>query len=200
MGTQLPSPKRGHGPPIFGPSLLCPNGCMHQDAIRYGGRPQPRRLRVRCGPSPLPEKGAEPLFSAHIYCGQTAGWIKMPLGTEVGLGPDDIMLHGDPALPPKKRHSRPNFRPMCIVTKLLYVSGIRIPLATEIGLSLGNIVSPHCSSPLKGHSLQFSANVRCGQTPGWIDMPLVTEVGLGPGDFVFDKAPANPEKNAPTPT
>jgi len=28
--------------------------------------------------------------------GQTAGWIKMPLGTEVGLDPGDIVLDGDP--------------------------------------------------------------------------------------------------------
>jgi len=38
-----------------------------------------------------------------VYCGQTAGWIKMPLGMEVGLGPSHIVLDGDPALPPKKR-------------------------------------------------------------------------------------------------
>ena len=35
-------------------------------------------------------------FLAHVYCGQMAGWIKMPLGTEVGLGPGDIVLDGDP--------------------------------------------------------------------------------------------------------
>jgi len=29
-----------------------------------------------------------------------AGWIKMPLGTEVGLGPGHSVLDGDPA-PPK---------------------------------------------------------------------------------------------------
>ena len=30
---------------------------------------------------PLPKKVAEPpKFSAHVYCGQTAGWIKMVLG------------------------------------------------------------------------------------------------------------------------
>jgi len=28
---------------------------------------------------------------------QTAGWIKMPLVTEVGLGPGHIVLDGDPA-------------------------------------------------------------------------------------------------------
>jgi len=27
-----------------------------------------------------------------VYCGQTAEWIKMPLGTEVGLGPDDMCV------------------------------------------------------------------------------------------------------------
>ena len=32
-----------------------------------------------------------------VYCGQTVGWIKMTLGTEVGLGPGDIVLDGDPA-------------------------------------------------------------------------------------------------------
>ena len=49
-------------------------------------------------PAP-PRKGHSPQFSAHVYCGQTAGWIKMPLGTEVRLGPGDIVLDGDPALP-----------------------------------------------------------------------------------------------------
>jgi len=34
---------------------------------------------------------------AHVYCGETAGWIKMPLGMEVALGPGHIVLDGDPA-------------------------------------------------------------------------------------------------------
>jgi len=29
---------------------------------------------------------------SNVYCGQTAGWIKMPLGTEEGLSPDDVAL------------------------------------------------------------------------------------------------------------
>jgi len=32
--------------PIFVPFLLWLNGCMHQDATWYGGRPQPRLLCV----------------------------------------------------------------------------------------------------------------------------------------------------------
>jgi len=31
-----------------------------------------------------------------VYCGQTVSWIRMPLGTELGLGPSDIVLDGDP--------------------------------------------------------------------------------------------------------
>jgi len=46
-----------------------------------------------------------------VYCGQTVGWIKMPLGMEVGLGPGHIVLDGDPALPNEKGHSSlPHFR------------------------------------------------------------------------------------------
>ena len=48
-------------------------------------------------PVPSPKRGRNPQFSAHVYCGQTAGWIKMPLGAEVGLGLRDIVLDGDPA-------------------------------------------------------------------------------------------------------
>jgi len=44
-------------------------------------------------PAPLPKRGtAPPQFSAHVCCGQMAGWIKMPHGMEVGLGPGHIVL------------------------------------------------------------------------------------------------------------
>jgi len=35
----------------------------------------------------------------------------MPFGMQVGLGPGDFVLGGDPA-PAQKGHSLPNFRPM----------------------------------------------------------------------------------------
>jgi len=41
------------------------------------------------------QKGHSPTqFSAHVYWGQTAGWTKMPLGTEVNLGADDVLDTG----------------------------------------------------------------------------------------------------------
>jgi len=96
---------------------LWPNGWMHQDATWYGGRPQPRRLRVRWGPSPYPKRGSAlpPIFS-HVYCGKEAAWVKMPLGAEVGLGLRDIVLDGA-QLPSPKGAQTPNFRPMSVVAK-----------------------------------------------------------------------------------
>jgi len=54
---------------------------------------------------PRPVKGAQPQFLVHVNCGQTAGWIKMPLDKEISHGPVDIVLDGDPSLFPKKRHN-----------------------------------------------------------------------------------------------
>ena len=125
---QAPPPPKGHSPPIFGPYLLLPNDFMYQDVTWYGARPRPRRLRVSRGPRcPLPKRGggARPKFSAHVYCRQTAGWMKLVLGMKVGLIPGDFVLHGvgDPApVPQKGRSLLPNFRPISIVAKRLHGS------------------------------------------------------------------------------
>jgi len=58
---------------------------------------------------PPPQKGFRaPKFSAHVYCGQTARWIKMALGMEVGLSPGDFVLDGDPAPLPKRGAEPPS--------------------------------------------------------------------------------------------
>ena len=80
----LPSPKGGG--PNFRPCLLWPNGCMDKAGTWHGGRPHPRRRCVRWDASPLATKGVEhpPQFSAHFYCGHTAGCTKMPVGMDEG--------------------------------------------------------------------------------------------------------------------
>ena len=78
---------------------------MDQDATWYGGTPRPRRDIALDGnqtPS-LKENGTQPPILAYVCCGRTAGWIKMPLSTKVGLGPGHIVLDGDPALPTPQR-------------------------------------------------------------------------------------------------
>jgi len=69
--------------------------------------------------APSPKWAALPQFTAYVYCGQTAAWIKMPLGMEISLGSDHIVLDGDPAPPPQKGAQLPNFRPMFVVAKQL---------------------------------------------------------------------------------
>jgi len=68
--------------------------------------------------APLARKWS-PQFSAHVYCGQTAGWINIALGMEVGLGPGDFVLDGDTAHLAKKGGRAPSFWPMSIVAKRL---------------------------------------------------------------------------------
>jgi len=81
-----------------------------------------------------PLKGAQPHFSAHVYCGQMAGWIKMPLGVEVSLGPGHIVLDVDSALP-KRGHNPPQFS-----AHGQMAGWIKMPLGMEVGFSPGHIV------------------------------------------------------------
>ena len=86
---------------------------MDQDATWYGGSLRPTRHCVRWGPGFPSLKGHSPQFLADVYCGQTAGWIKMQLGTEADLGPGDIVLDG--VAVPQKRGTAPNFQFVSIV-------------------------------------------------------------------------------------
>ena len=90
----------GDPPPL---PLLWPNGWMDQDATWYGGRTRPRQPCVRWAPSPPPQ------YSAHVHCGQMAGLIKMPLGTEVNRSPRNVVLDAVAAPPPQKKGTAPEF-------------------------------------------------------------------------------------------
>ena len=110
-GPRSPLPRRVKAPNFQPISILA----KRLDASRCHlvwtrGGAQPRRLCVKWGTStPSPNRERSPKFSTHVYYGQTAGWIKMPLGTEVGLGPGDIVLDRDPAPSPAKRAQLPEF-------------------------------------------------------------------------------------------
>jgi len=93
-------------------AVLWPNGWMDQNETWHAGRPRPGHIVLDCNPAP--PKGHSPQFSEHDRCGQTAGWIKIPLGTEVGLGPRDCVRWG---LSSPQRGTAPNFQPMSIVAK-----------------------------------------------------------------------------------
>jgi len=113
-----------------------------------------------------PKRGTAPM----------AGWIKMPLGIEVGLSPGDFALDGDPALPQNRRHS-PQFSAHVYCSQM--AGFIRIPLGTQVGLRPGNIVldGDPTPPPLKGYSPPPIFGP-CPLWPnGWIDQDATWYVG-----------------------
>jgi len=136
----------------------------------HGGRPQPRRLCVRWGPSPLPPKGGgDPLqFSAHFYSDQTAACIKMPLGIELDLGPGDFVLDGDPA-PPPQRGTDPQFSAHICCGQM--AACIKMSLGMELGLDIGDFVldgdpAPPCQ---KGQTPSPIFSTCLLRSNGWMD-------------------------------
>ena len=118
-----------------------------------------------------------------------AAGIKIPLGMEIGLGPDDFVLDGDPA-PPSQKGGRPPPK-----------------FFADVYCGQNSLMDQDCSwhggrPPPQPRQLcirsstppQFSAHFYCGQTAGCIKMPLGMEVGLSPGDFVLDGGPSPPPK------
>ena len=115
------------------------------------------------------------------------GWIKMKLGMQVGFGPGNIVLDGDPAPPTERgtaaRHFR-NLRAQALPASIqsaahVYCNRtagwIKMPFGTEVGLGLGHIAldaDPPSPQKRENSSSQFSAHVYCGQTAGWIKMKL----------------------------
>ena len=70
-----------------------------------------------------PKRDTTPQFSVHVYCDQTAGWMKTPLGTEVDLGPGQPhCVRRGPSSPAKWAEQPPSFRPMSIVATVAHLS------------------------------------------------------------------------------
>ena len=87
-----------------------------------------------------------------VYCGQMAGWIKMPFDMEVDLGPGYLVLDGDPASSPQKGHS-PQF--LVHVGCGQMAGWITMPLGRDLGLGPGNniVLDGHpAPRPKKVHS------------------------------------------------
>ena len=78
-----------------------------------------------------------PQFSAHVYCGQTARWIKVALGMEVGLGPGHIVVDGDTAPLPQKG-TDPQF--LAHVYCGQTAGWIKMPLCMEVDLGPDHFV------------------------------------------------------------
>jgi len=88
------------------------------------------------GDSAQPKKGRSPQFSAHVYCGQTAGCIRISLDTEAVLGSGDTVYRWRPSSPYEKGHS-PQFSAHVCCGQT--AGWIKMPFGTEVGLGSDHI-------------------------------------------------------------
>ena len=113
---------------------------------------------------------------------QMAGWIKMLLGTKVGLSLSDSVLYGDPAPPAYKEHEDPL---QCLTDFYCGQTArcINMPLAMEVDLSPEDFILhgepslsalPKQGCPLTGQcAANFSLQRTCFQ---WGLVPLLSDI------------------------
>jgi len=100
-----------------------------------------------------------------VYCDQTVGWIRMPLSMEVGLGAGNNVLDGSSS--PERGTAAPAFFGPCQQSFRIFVTFWATYAIWPLSVCLSSL-------PVLSVTLVY-----CGQTFGWIKMPLVMEVGLG---------------------
>ena len=102
-----------------------------------------------------------------------AAWIKMSLGVELGLGPGDFVLDGDPAPSPKGGQSPPpkfSAHVYCGQT----AAWMKLVFGTKVGLIPGNSVLDGDAAPLP--------------TKGWSPLPIFGPFLLWPNGWMHQDA------------
>jgi len=97
-----------------------------------------------------------------------ATWIKMPLGMELGLGPGDFGLDGNPASPLQKGGRAPSQFSVHVYCGQT-AGWTKMPLGMEVDVGSGDFVFDGDPAPPEKRAqspTQFLAHVYCGQTAG----------------------------------
>jgi len=114
---------------------------------------------------------------------QMAGWIKMLLGTKVGLSLSDSVLYGDPAPPAYKEHEDPL---QCLTDFYCGQTArcINMPLAMEVGLSPEDFMlhAEPSLSPSKTRMPASDDRTACRQ---FQSATHVLPIGVGPFAFRY---------------
>jgi len=129
---------------------------MDYHSTWYASRHRPGRLCVRRGPSYSQKKGHNhpTQFLAHVYCGQTAGWMKTPLGTKVDLGPGYIVLDRGPGFR-KRGTAAPTLFGPCLLWLRSHISAtaeLLSPLPIHALVATISSSSSSSGASLTGHS------------------------------------------------
>jgi len=109
-----------------------------------------------------------------------AAWIKMLLGMELGLGPGDFVLDGDPAPPVQKGGGAPKFSAHVHCGQT--AGWMKLVLGIEVGLSPGGFVldgEPAPSQKGEGGAPSLIFGPFLLWQNGWMHkMPLGMDAGL----------------------
>jgi len=140
--------------------------------------------------------------SAHVYCGQTAGWMKLVLSMEVGLIPGDFVLDG--TQPPRTKGAKPPPQFSAHFCCGQTAGCIKMPLCMDVGLSPGDFVldgDPVPPPQQRGGAPQIFGP--CIVWPnGWMDQDATWHGGicLSQATLCSMRTKLPPEKRAhPTP-
>ena len=177
MGTPIPLLKRGQRRHIFSSCLLWPNGWMDKDGTWYGGRPRPSDV-VLDG-KPAPKRCTVPSFWPICVCGQTAEWMKMPLGTEVDLSPSHCVTR-EPSSSPGKGPSSSLFSVRVLILAMVAHLGYTAELLSRCGISFtqqSNISKVHT------HRSFIAQKAQCieqdNSLPVTVNLPQAVPAGRG---------------------
>jgi len=111
-------------------------------------------------------------------CGQTVGWIKMPLGTEVCLGPGDILLDGGHSCHHQRNTAAPTFGPNGRQSQLLLSSCFVLHIIKylwcicfcfflpQLKLVHGLLANVYMLSPVRLSSVSVVCNIRAPYSGG----------------------------------
>jgi len=141
----------------LGPGHTVLDGDPAPSTERGTATPDIRNLWVQALPASV-------YSTVHVYCSQTAVWIKMKLGMDVGIGLHQIVLNGDPAPLPQRgtapSHQKRNFVHVCCGQT---TGWIKMQLGIEVGLSRGHTVLDRDPAPPapKGHSPPLPIFIPC---------------------------------------
>jgi len=107
-----------------------------------------------------PKKGTQPPIFSPCLLWPNGGCIRIPNGMEVDLGPDNIVLDGNPA-PTSPKGVQPQFSAHVCCGQT--AGWTKMPLGTEVGLGPGDFVLDGDPARPRGTATPlFSAHVYCG--------------------------------------
>jgi len=157
-GAQPPHQKGAEPPPQYSAHFYCGQtaGCIKMPLSMDVGL-SPGDFVLDGDPASPSQKETEPppIFGLYLLWpngwmdqAATAAWIKMPLGTEVGLGLRDVVFDVGPDTPEKKAHPPTQFLANVYCGQM--AGWMKTPLGSEVDLGPGHVVLDGVSR--KGHS------------------------------------------------